>query len=444
MVLLFALFAVACERPFVGRDGTISFQEKGSGNGATVLTANGVEFRDSRNPPTPQVRRSAFEPWRAPIGFILPKDNRFTHSSQPTVLATTGLGIVLRASDTRVPSWGGEVLVRIDVLAPAAEGTARWGENVAIVVDGKGPHTARLVDEALAQLAGRDRVTVLDAQGKKVLTPPMPASNRSLVAAAVANRLRVKARGPRDLAGALRAAAAAIHGADVNQRVLVLTDAVLVASDVAAASELSQRGVQVGVVHTEAGDDLGDRVAQIREMLPASGVTTFRDVKLTFEGTPAPSHVIEASGGEARWILEAGELLLGNVRAGEARTEIVRVTVPAWVSGESFVLTVKARFDDLAYGGPREIVARVPSVYDDDIERIARSRHGDVIAYASAMATLRRLDAAFTSESITSRGGLRRVAELHAKSMGLLARDMKDAAMQEQADTLVALLRVTR
>jgi hypothetical protein len=140
--------ASGCDRPYVGRDGTVAFQEKGNGHGASVLTANGVEYRDSQEPPTAILRRSADEPWRAPIGFILPKDGRFTKTSQPTVLSTTGLAIVLRPSDTRVPSWGGEVLIRVDVIAPAAEGTARWGENVAIILDTEGGDAAALADAA--------------------------------------------------------------------------------------------------------------------------------------------------------------------------------------------------------------------------------------------------------------------------------------------------------
>jgi hypothetical protein len=172
-------------------------------------------------------------------------------------------------------------------------------------------------------------------------------------------------------------------------------------------------------------------------------MTTFRDVRLTFEGTPAPSHVIEASGGAALWRLDAGEVLLGDVRAGEARTEVLRVSVPAWVPNEELRFTVKARVDDLEYGGPREFVAEVSCVYDDDIERIAKSRHGDVIAYASAMATLRRLDRAFVGEDVARASGLRKVAEMHARSMQLLARDTHDFATQEQADMLAALLAVT-
>src|SRR5690606_18073430 len=117
-----ALVLGACERPYLAKDGTFYFQEQGAG-GACVLTANGVEYRDTSDVPAPIVVRDPNEPWRAPIGFIVPRDGRFTEASRPTVLATSGLAVALRASDTRVPSWGGEVLVRVDVIAPAAEGT---------------------------------------------------------------------------------------------------------------------------------------------------------------------------------------------------------------------------------------------------------------------------------------------------------------------------------
>lgn len=433
-----------CARPYFGRDGTVSFQEKGSGQGASVLTANGLEYRDNTDLPTPVIRRGVDEPWRAPIGFILPKDGRFTVASRPTVLATTGLAIVLRPSDTRVPAWGGEVLVRVDVIAPAAEGSARWGENVAIVVDGEGRDASALVDTALGQLAGRDRVTIIDSHGARSVVPAMPASNRSIAIAALENHFRTRVRPPRDMPAALKIAAAAIASPDVTQRILVLTDKTLAPNDVADVSRLAQRGVQVAAVRTDPTDDLDTRREQVRTLVPQAGMTTFRDVKLTFEGTPAPAHVLEASGGEARWILEAGELVIGNVRAGEARTEVVRVTVPPWVPGEKFHFTVTAHVDDLAYGGPRDFAAEVPCVYDDDLERIAKSRHGDVIAYSSAMATLKRLDHAFVSDAIGRSGGLRRLAELHASSMQAMAKDTKDFAMQEQADTLVALLRATR
>src|SRR5689334_10717689 len=178
MFAMAALMCGACEGPFLAKDGTLVFPQNGA-RGAAVITANGVEFRDRTDVPERVVSRDPGEPWRAPVGFILPSSGRFTETSKPTVAGTPGLAIVMRPSDTRVPSWGGEVLVRVDVLAPAAENTARWGENVAIVVDGEGDDTVDFVDEALGQLAGRDRVTVIDAQGARVVVPLMPASNRS-------------------------------------------------------------------------------------------------------------------------------------------------------------------------------------------------------------------------------------------------------------------------
>lgn len=421
------------------------FPEHGA-RGASVMTANGLEFHDRDDVPQRLVTRDPNEPWRAPIGFILPRDGRFTETSRPHVLATSGLAIVLRPSDTRVPAWGGEVLIRVDVIAPAAEGTARWGENVALVIDGEGPDTGALVEVALDQLAGRDRVSVVDVRGARTIVPPMPASHRSMINAALRMHLRSRAGvAPRDVRGAFASAAKAVSSGKVTQRVLILTDHAPAPEEISEVSRLVERGVQVASVSTvgQGEADLDVRTESVREAIPVAGLTTFRSVHLTFQGTPAPSHVIEASGGEARWRLDAGELVLGNVRAGEARTEMLRVSVPAWVANEEFKFTVTAHVDDLSYGGPREFTAEVPCVYDDDIERIAKSRHGDIIAYASAMATLRRLDRAFVGDDISKAGGLRKIAELHARSMQLLARDTHDFATQEQADMLVALLTAT-
>jgi hypothetical protein len=167
---------------------------------------------------------------------------------------------------------------------------------------------------------------------------------------------------------------------------------------------------------------------------------------LSFDATPSPSHVLEASGGDARWDLAGGELALGDVRAGEERAEVVRVTIPAWTAGEAFTLHVSARYEDVSHLGQdgqseeKTMTADLHCTYDDNVERIAASRHGDVIAYASALATLSRLDAAFVGGATGE--GLRNVAQMHARSLALLARDMHDPAAAEQAALLEALLAV--
>jgi hypothetical protein len=438
------------------KDGSIAFPEKGL-HGAGIVTANGVEFRDRNDVPQRIVHGTTDDPWRAPVGFILPKSGRFTQTSKPTVMATRGLAFSLRSSDTRVPSWGGEVLVRVDVIAPAAEGTARKGEGLAIVIEGNGADTVILAEDALEQLGAWDRVAVIDASPARLLVPAIPANDRSLAEAALEKQL-THARGASDLATALRVAQNAMHGLD---RVLILTDG-KTPVDVRtqnAIAELSHAGVVTsaigtredvdpwlasglvtagGVAHTNPSID--SRRAAVKFVVPSAGMVTFKNTILEFRGNPAPSHVIETSGGGVRWHLDAGELVLGDIRAGEARTEVVRVTVPPFTPGLKFDFEVSAHAHDVELGDERTFGAELHCVYDDDLERIAQSRNGDVIAYASALATLKRLENAFVGPDVERAGGIWQIARLHAQSMSLLARDTGDHAIAQQAETLRAVV----
>jgi hypothetical protein len=284
---------------------------------------------------------------------------------------------------------------------------------------------------------------VVDTSGAQIFVPTMPASHRSLILAAIERRLVQPPRPARDRAGAVRAALRATTSA-TYRRVLVVSDAGEGArEDIEVGMDSALLPVAVLGSSTASGGDLDVRLDAIRHFVPAAGKPAFHDVVLAFDGAPAPSHILEASGGDARWQLEGGELALGDVRAGDERTEVLRVTIPAWTPGERYRLHVAARFGDLSREGEvRTMEAELPCVYDNDIERLAASRHGDVIAYASALATLARLDAAFTGG--TRQGAdLRPVARMHVRSLALLARDMKDAAAADQAALLEALLGAT-
>jgi hypothetical protein len=465
-----------CAKPVVAKDGTVVMQQQGA-SGTSVLTASGVEMRDPGDFPQRRIVRDPDEPWHAPLGFILP--GKFTVASRPTTLDTAGLSIQLRPSDTRVPSWGGEVFIRVDIVAPAAPGGTRAAERVVLLVDGSGEDAVALAETVLGQLAGRDHVAVVDAIGARLIVPSMPASHRALILAAMAKRLEDdKASAPTiampsgpgnrlDFGAALARAKGALGPAG-PRRLVILTDAkdpaLLKPEAKAQLVAASKEGLAITIGATAADvdalvlEDLADasraelaasvpleaRQKAMQAAVPPAGNVVFHDVLLHFEGTPAPSHVLEATGGDVRWRLESGELGLGDVYAGETRTEVLRVTVPAWVPGESFKFTVAARFGDVSYGdAKREIKAEVPCVYDDDLARIARNRHGDVIAYATALGTLRKLDAAFVGDSVQRAGGLRVLAQEHARSMADLAREMHDASIAEQAELLRALLEST-
>jgi hypothetical protein len=425
----------ACGRPFLARDGTLVFPEKGA-HGASVVTANGLEFHDVADVPERVVVRDPYEPWRAPLGFLVPASGRFTKTSTPVTIAGDGLSVVLRPSDSLVPSWGGEMLVRIDVRAPAEPGRARWGEDVALVLDGRGADTLALARVALAQLGGRDRVVVVDTAGARIFVPAMPASDRSLVLAAVERDLATPAPKRRDLVRSVGDALAALSRGTLR-RVLVLSES----GPEALADAVHGLGgdlVPVEVVETSGGD-LESRVRAVQGFVPASGDVAFRQVLLAFDAVPAPSHVLEASGGTARWELEGGELALDDLRAGDERTEVVRVTIPPFTPGEAFTLRVVVRADEARAGRTRTMEGSLRCTYDDDIERLADSRHGDVIAYASALATLARLDASFLGSG-RAPADLRSIARMHARSLALLARDVHDPAAAVQAARLEALL----
>src|SRR5258708_7900548 len=83
------------------------------------------------------------------------------------------------------------------------------GAHGASAVGGGGPDRRALCWAALGQLAGRDRVVVVDAAGPHVVVPAMPASNRSLVLAAIERRLAAAPAAPTRRARAVATALAA-------------------------------------------------------------------------------------------------------------------------------------------------------------------------------------------------------------------------------------------
>jgi hypothetical protein len=200
---------------------------------------------------------------------------------------------------------------------------------------------------------------------------------------------------------------------------------------------LAPLGVVAAEVH--AGGPFDDREDAVALAVPPPGDVVLRDVTLAIDAVPAPARVLEVSGGESTLTLDADRLLLGELYAGEARTEVLRVALPVWVPGEPLELTVRATYKDPA-GTEHEAASTIHCRYSDDVEAIATSRHGDVIAYASALAMVRRLNRAFAGSGVDRLGGLRPIVALQASSLQALGRAQHDPALFAQAEVLSTLL----
>jgi hypothetical protein len=464
-----------CATPVLSQDGQLVFPEAGGTHGASVITANGVQFMDRTEIPQPVVRRSVDEPWRPATGFLLPASGVWRETSTPVPVEGKGLAVVLRSSDRLIPSWGGEILLRLDAIAPAAAfpkaaPSVRPAVRLVIVIDGALSDTAALVSAALENLGGVDRVGLIDADPLRPVLPLLPGSHRTLLQATVERLVAQHAHAPavqRDLAGALGLArgwlSAASPGdpASSARRVLVVSDGegaavrtpaidrelAALAAGGAALTAVGAARLTTGALAAFGNDaheagSLGERQDAIQAAIPPPGDVVLDGVELSISSVPAPAHVIEASGGQSASVLDRDRLFLGELYAGEARTEVVRLALPTWVPGEPLELTVKAVYRDVASGKPESAETTLKMRYSNDVEKIADSRHGDVIAYASALAMVRRLHRAFLGGDVDKLGGLKPLAALQARSLGDLSRETHDPALAAQAEILDALLGV--
>ncbi len=213
-VAVFSALLSGCAAPALTQEGQLVFSGEEQ-RGATVLTANGVEFIDRSTVPAPRIRKSAFEPWQPPTGFLLPADGILRKTSRPVALEGSGLLVVMRPSDHLLPTWGGELLMRLDVIVPpaafaAAKSTVRDPIALVIVLDDDGLGSLRLVEAALDNLGQRDRVALVDsALDGRTAVPLVPGTHRTLVEGAAERVLEQRAHGSRkrrDLGKALELA----------------------------------------------------------------------------------------------------------------------------------------------------------------------------------------------------------------------------------------------
>lgn len=460
-----AFVCAACAPPALTRDGQLVFTPTGGRAGAAVLTANGVELLRDDIEPVATRRRSVDEPWTPPTGFLLPADGILRDKSTPVAVSGPGLLVTVRTSDSWIPSWGGEILLRFDALAPVeafpdAAASIRAPRSLLLVIDGDGADVGDLADATLEGLGQRDRVALLDSRRDKPVMPVVPGADKSLVAAAVRRLAFRSSAPPRNVARTLEAAAHLAATAHLRAPlVVVLSDGIAASKRAAvadAASSLRGAGATLVAAATDpavpldalaplgpsphAVGSFDDRADLVAAVVPPPGAAVLRDLRLEIASVPAPAHVLEMSRGAAALTLDSDHIEIGDLFAGEARTEVARISLPPWVADEPAALVVRAVYRDAATDEPLTAEATVPARYSSDLRRIASSRHGDVIAYASALAMVRRLHRAFAGSAVDKVGGLRALVAQQATSMEVLARSTHDRALGDQAEVLRSLL----
>ncbi len=464
--LLLLALSVGCAAPVLSQDGQLVFSEGGQ-RGASVLTANGVQFIDRSTRPSPTLRTSAYQAWEPPTGFLLPASGVLTERSRPISVPGRGVSFVLRSSDAYAPTWGGELLLRLDVAVPVEaypelRSHIRIPTELVLIVDFSNTDGTSLVYEVLEQLGARDRVSVLDARRNQRLVPPLPGTHRALIAGAIEQNLAFEHAGRTELDAALDVARAQFGSQRAARRLLVLSDGIgFATSRGVPVRKLEQLARQIGAANVlvlatteraalpvapfvRAGGDLDARAQVLRDWLPPPGPVVIRDLEIEIDGAPAPARVLEASGADVEWGLERDVVPLGDFNLGESRTEMLRVSLPNWVSGQPFTLRFRARYrahGQTAYSRSR---ATLGLRYTDDIEVLGDRRHGDVIAYASALAMVRRLERVFQGSDVERLGGLEGTVLWQAKGLDLLAKSSGDRSLADQAELLRTLVRATR
>src|SRR5207245_2159793 len=82
----------------------------------------------------------------------------------------------------------------------------------------------------------------------------------------------------------------------------------------------------------------------VANAVPPPGDVVLENVTLSIDSAPAPARIVESSGGEFAADVDVDRLHLGDLYAGEARTEVVRVILPPFVPGEPMLINVTAKY----------------------------------------------------------------------------------------------------
>jgi hypothetical protein len=437
----------------------------GPRNAAVAGQAGTEGPHDDANPPERHVSRSAFDTWRPPPLGVLPPGMVLHNTSVPVQLVAGNVALTLRSSDRLVPAWGGDVYVRVDLLGGGAAEQVPPRDLVVLVDTREASAVARarrIAASLFETLHGTDRGALIATTGwGQVLVPLMPAAAGPLL---IERARALEVRGGEDLASAVGRAVPMLAGHEAGRirRLVVLSGsgefisgearqwievALRLGAEVRLAPLLpaaSRRFEALSAV-TDAialpvlpTDDAHEREAieELSALPPARLVA--EDMTLVVESLPGPLHLIEVSGATPIWTPSGGEVPLGEVRAGEARTVVLRGRVPAWRPGAEYELALRVRYRD--DGGAHEVGRIFHARYSGSPSEQAGSRAGDVLQYVSLLNTMSRFQAALARHDMATLLSVREPAALQARSLQYYAREHHDPIMLAQAELMLDLL----
>ena len=448
----------------VSREGNITVGPPGA------ATASGGASRTDRIPPPERhVAHSAFDDWQPPPLGVLPPDGILRNSSTPVAMQAGALALLLRASDSLVPSWGGDFYLRIDLRAGLSNEHPP-ARDIAIVIDPSDRDSLvrekRLAASLFETLRPGDRGTIITTAAGQTLVPLVPFAGVPLLIERTRRIERADAN-TISLADALEQAVTLLGAGrqeDARMRRLIvlsgnraLIDAesrdwinaateghieVSLVPFTRSASERFERlqlTTQAMALPVPENDDAHEHET-ITELsaLPDMPVLA-QNVLVSIDSLPGPTHLIEAAGAQAVWTPEGGEVPLGDVRAGEDRTFVLRGLVPSWRQGSPYEIALRVRWQD-EHGAHHQSVS-FTAQYSGSPEEYAESRHGDVLQYVSLLNTLSTVQAALTRDDRVMFQTLQRPALIQSRSLMAYAAEHHDEIMGAQAALLETLLR---
>jgi hypothetical protein len=377
------------------------------------------------------------------------------------------LEFTLRLSDTRAPSWGGDTYIRVDLRARGSE--TRPARDLAVLVDTRDastlPRAKRMTAELFETLREGDRGALFTSdEGGRVRVPLLSYGAAPLL---ISRARTIEPRGQDDLAQAIeRALERLAHRSDRIVKLAVLSGhgGLVSGETLEALSHAPSVGVEVVLVPlTEAAahrfaaaaarsealamdrvaaTDRAERAAvdELATLPPTDPVA--RDVSLLYEALPAPSHLLDVYGGASAWTPDGGEIPLGDVRPGDARTIVLRAGIPGHPTVETFDPCLRVRWRDAQ--GPHEVRATRSLAYVDSRAALAAGRAGDVLHYVSLLGSISAVHRAIDAGDAASLESMSALANDQSRTLAAFAEERQDRVMSAQARILAELVATAR